>query len=478
MATDRLEQLITKLNKNWQRDAKKAIKYFQKLLAEGVKVDAAIDKVQKHYLGLFTLPELRPALVEAAAYAYGIVPSVLTTAQVELMGAELSRAWDASGMKLSEKLHSAEQKMRKAIIDTMQEQIRQNKTWQQAARALYDGYMGGENVYTGGSDIIRRQDMARYMQAVRHATDDSPLALRQQAQALERINALARRGAPNKALQAAYNELLEMVQMGEDEQIAKAATVAINEKSRYVAERITRTEIARAWADGFWAKAQADSDIVAVKYKLSSRHPVFDICDMYAKADMFGLGAGVYPKDKVPALPVHPHCLCRYVEVIHGEVDIDKQHEQVRAAGDKWLNELPEQRRAQVLGRTGAEAWEDGADWRKYMRGFSGFREAESRLKNISGKGIIRVNKTELLAEPNSITEVVNSKGGVDRNYYDENGRQYKQISNNDHGKPKWHPFGKHGEHAHDYRYVNGELIRGAARELTESERIEIGDLL
>ena len=392
MATDRLEQLITKLNKNWQRDAKKAIKYFQKLLAEGVKVDAAIDKVQKHYLGLFTLPELRPALVEAAAYAYGIVPSVLTTAQVELMGAELSRAWDASGMKLSEKLHGAEQKMRKAIIDTVQEQMRQNKTWQQAARALYDGYMGGENVYTGGSDIIRRQEMTRYMQAVRHATDGSPLALRKQAQALERINALARRGAPNKALQAAYNELLEMVQTGEDEQIARAAAVAINEKSRYVAERITRTEMARAWADGFWAKAQADSDIVAVKYKLSSRHPVFDICDMYAKADMFGLGAGVYPKDKVPALPVHPHCLCRYVEVIHGEVEIEKQHEQVRAAGDKWLNDLPDQRRAQVLGRVGAEAWEDGADWRKYMRGFSGFREAESRLSEVQGRG----RKTEI----------------------------------------------------------------------------------
>ena len=478
MATDRLEQLISKLNKSWQRDAKKAIKYFQKLLAEGIKVEAAIDKVEKSYSELFTLLELRPALVEAAAYAYGIVPSVLSTAQVERMGDELSRAWDASGMKLSEKLHGAEQKMRKAVIDTVQEQLHRNKTWQQAARALYDGYMGGENVYTGGSDIIKRQEIARYLQAVRHATDGSPLALRQQMQAMERINSLARRGAPNKALKAAYNELLEKVQLGEDEQIARAAAVAINEKSRYVAERITRTEMARAWADGFWAKAQADNDIVAVKYKLSSRHPVFDICDMYAKADMFGLGAGVYPKNKVPALPVHPHCLCRYVEVIRGEVEIEKQHEQVRAAGDKWLNELPAQRRAQVLGRVGAEAWEEGADWRKYMRGFSGFREAESRLKNISGKRIIRVDKTELCAEPNSITEVIHFKGGVDRNYYDENGRQYKQISNNDHSKPKWHPFGKQGEHAHDYQYVNGELIRGAARELTEAERIEIGDLL
>ena len=96
---------------------------------------------------------------------------------------------------------------------------------------------------------------------------------------------------------------------------------------------------------------KTDADIVAVKFKLSSRHPVFDICDMYAKADMYGLGAGIYPKDKLPPLPVHPHCLCRYVEVIEGEVDMKQQRDQVREAGDKWLNSLPEARRAQVLGQ-------------------------------------------------------------------------------------------------------------------------------
>jgi len=100
---------------------------------------------------------------------------------------------------------------------------------------------------------------------------------------------------------------------------------------------------------------KTDADIVAVKFKLSSRHPVFDICDMYAKADMYGLGAGIYPKDKLPPLPVHPHCLCRYVEVIEGEVDMKQQRDQVREAGDKWLNSLPESRRC-----WGVEAWRRG----------------------------------------------------------------------------------------------------------------------
>ena len=382
--TDRLAQLINKLNKSWRIEAKKAVKYLMRLLAKGVKTEAAITEVQQRYPNLATLPELQPALVEAAAYAYGIVPSVLTTAQVKLMGEQLAGKWDESGMTLSEKLHGVGVKMRGAIVSTLQEQMRRNKIWTEAARALYDGYGDdGQNVYNGGKDIISRQDLPKYLQKVRLATGNDLQALAEQRQAIDKINRLARNGAPNKALQAAYNELMEAVQKGNEKAIEKAVEVAINEKSRYVAERITRTEMARAWADGFVAKMKKDADIVAVKFKLSSCHPVFDICDMYAKADMYGLGAGIYPKDKLPPLPVHPHCLCRYVEVIEGEVDMQQQRDQVREAGDKWLNSLPESRRAQVLGRDGLKAWKDGKDWRKYMRGYAGLREVESRLIGI-----------------------------------------------------------------------------------------------
>lgn len=380
--TDRLAQLINKLNKSWRRDAKKAVAYLQRLIASGMKFEEALDNVQRHYGKLFTLPELRPALVEAAAYAYGIVPTMLTKAQVESMGEELADKWDESGMTLSEKLHGVGVKMRGAIVSTLQEQMRRNKTWTEAARALYDGYGDdGRNVYNGGKDIISRQDLPKYLQKVREATGNDLQALAEQRQAIDNINRLAKNGAPNKALQAAYNKLLEAVQKGNEKAIEKAVEVAVNEKSRYVAERITRTEMARAWADGFIAKMKTDADIVAVKFKLSSRHPVFDICDMYAKADMYGLGAGIYPKDKLPPLPVHPHCLCRYVEVIEGEVDMQQQRDQVREAGDKWLNSLPESSRAQVLGRKGLKAWEDGEDWRKYMRGYAGLREVKGRLQ-------------------------------------------------------------------------------------------------
>lgn len=100
-------------------------------------------------------------------------------------------------------------------------------------------------------------------------------------------------------------------------------------------------------------------------------------------------------------------------------------------------------------------------------------------LKNAVGKPIIEVKKTLLKGEPNSITQLVSKKGGIDRNYYDENGRQFKQIANNDHGNAKMHPFGKNGEHAHDYVYdENGKLIDRPIRELSVEERRENGDIL
>ena len=297
---------------------------------------------------------------------------------------------------------------------------------------------------------------------------------------------MAKKGAPNKALKTAYKELLERAQNGTEKQVQRACKVAMEEKARYVAERIARTEAARAWADGFWAQIQADDDVVAVQFKLATRHPFFDICDMFAKADMFGLGAGVFPKNKIPPIPVHPHCLCRYTELYDGEVDMAKQKEQVKQAGDKWLKSLPEAQRMQVLGVKGTASWEDGKSWQSIIHGWAGLREVNTRLKDankklseLEKKGIIEVDKTTLTGPPNGITQKTNKFGGIDRNYYDSNGRQYKQISNNDHNHPKYKGFGEHGEHAHDYVYDDdGNLIDRPARELTKEERHFNGDIL
>ena len=46
----------------------------------------------------------------------------------------------------------------------------------------------------------------------------------------------------------------------------------------------------------------------------------------------------------------------------------------------------------------------------------------------------------------------LDENGSVDsRGFYDSNGMKNKDIHTNDHGNPKWHNYGIHGEHAHNY---------------------------
>lgn len=103
----------------------------------------------------------------------------------------------------------------------------------------------------------------------------------------------------------------------------------------------------------------------------------------------------------------------------------------------------------------------------------------EETVKNAAGQTVKIVGHIDPRGEPNSITQKVNGNGGIDRNYYGADGRQTKQISNHDHGHPKQHNFGMHGEHAHDYILdENGNIKHGKARELTEQERKENSDML
>lgn len=479
-----LNAIIARFNKEWQAVAEKAIKELYKLVEGGKKVDVAVKALKRKYPELFQLPGLIDSLVEATAYGYGIVPEVLTAAAYAKMATALERPWASDGMTLSKRLHGASKQMREAIVDTIRTQLNLNASWTNAARELYDGY-------NSGKAVVREQDIPNYLRLVRHATAGSPEQLRAARQAMNNINRLARNGAPTKSLKAAYNQLVQQALTGSDEALQKACWVAVQEKSRYVAERIARTEMARAYADGFLADIEADDDVVAVKWKTGTRHPVFDICDMYAKADMYGLGPGIYPKDKLPKLPAHPHCMCKLVKIYAADLDGKKAKENIEGAVNAYLEKLSDNQRMQLMGINGAKAWQSGESWQDYLRGWQGLGKQESRLRKIllqlhadeklpanKDNGIIRVQKVSLTEEPYAITERVNSNGGIDRNYYDANGRQYLQITNNDHGQPKAHPFGKHGEHAHDYKYVNGVLFRGKGRELTEDERKKAGDFL
>ena len=126
----------------------------------------------------------------------------------------------------------------------------------------------------------------------------------------------------------------------------------------------------------------------------------------------------------------------------------------------------------------------------KYSQASESVRSNVQKMKPLekSGKSsTIKVNKvisghssTPKQTDANSIIDHVDKDGNVDvRSFYGDDGMKQKDIHTNDHGNPKWHDYGEHGEHGHDYEWNDdGRLKNKTTRELSKDERKENGDIL
>ncbi len=101
-----------------------------------------------------------------------------------------------------------------------------------------------------------------------------------------------------------------------------------------------------------------------------------------------------------------------------------------------------------------------------------------------SGKGdtikLTGHKSPSLHGTPNTVVDHLSDNGDVKaRVFYDNLGHKINEIHTSDHGRPKYHDFGEHGEHAHDYEWnENGEMIDRSPREITSNERKENKDIL
>lgn len=362
-----LRRIVARFERRFRKEARDIIRILLRALRRGVPVEQAVRRLGEVY----NMDDLDAALFEAACSGYGILPQDVPQAQRAAWGAALAKSWNTDGMRLSKRLHGGSKAMREAIITTVKTEMKAGNTWRQAARKLYDGY--------GYGHVIKGDGLPKYMEEAIAAIRSDPLLMNQATKkALRQIEQLSQHGAPTVPLRVAYRKLVAAAETGVDKKLEKAIYQAVNEKSRYIADRIARTEIARAYGDGFFLRVKQNPNIVAVRWKLSRRHPKRDICDLYANADLFGLGKGVYPKDKAPTYPAHPHCLCDLSEIVVGDVDMDQEHEQVAQGGEEYLKRLKPHELESILGVDGAKRWKAGADWQDFLK--VKLRRPETRL--------------------------------------------------------------------------------------------------
>lgn len=276
--------------------------------------------------------------------------------------AAMAKAWAEDGLTLSERTTHGRRWVVEQATKTIEAAIKKGGSVMTLAKELFDGY--------GHDHVIPKQEIPKFMgKLVALSKDYQGNAFKRALRDAQRnIDKLSTQG-----LKAAYNGIIDAISKGNEEMVDKAIYVATQEKARYFAERIARTEKARAYMDGVMYKYANDPDCIAFKWKLSSRHPCDDICDLYARADLWGMGEGIFPKDKLPKLPVHPNCMCRVVPIFHGSTRVTSEtpKDKTLAGGLAYIMILTEMQRHSLLGVNGAKEVQKGASWKQYARGYS-----------------------------------------------------------------------------------------------------------
>lgn len=267
-------------------------------------------------------------------------------------------AMPVGDITLSQRLYAHTQQTANEVAAIVRQQAQGITQARDLARRLYDGY----NPADGIKRPLEGRARADLPKALRALTDDA-VTRQELARLIERGQQQAAR-IKSEALKAAYLQAFEKATDGMKEQaLRRALWVAEREKTRYMANRIAQTELKRAHTDAWAAEIMADEFVDVVQVKMNPRHPLPDICDVHARANLWGLGPGLYPKAKAPKPPFHPHCWCRLVT--RPDLSAEKAREREGAVRE-LLRSMPAAEAARVLGSKErmAEVM-NGGDWRK-----------------------------------------------------------------------------------------------------------------
>lgn len=278
----------------------------------------------------------------------------------------MAESWAADNLTLSSRFYGRSKAIKQSVADTLTQAFKTNKAVRDTAKSIFDGY--------GNGGIIPEASLPKFINDLTKLNitgGSTPEAKQLQRKVLRSVrDKVSRLTTPG--VRAAYTELTHAIDKGNEERINKALETAVQEKTRYNAERIARTENARAYADGQVNRYMNDDDVVAYKWRLAARHPRFDICDFYANADLYGLGKGVYPKDKLPTLPAHPHCMCHIQPLTELDIQENKQHKGINQAGLDYIQTLTKPNQEVLLGVNGRNTVLSGKGaWQNFARGWT-----------------------------------------------------------------------------------------------------------
>jgi hypothetical protein len=165
-----------------------------------------------------------------------------------------------------------------------------------------DGYRLSDRIWKGGREV--RREIDRILQdGIRNGTSAVDLA---------------------DNLQRFLNPDAAPITYHKDGRIVRRNTTKTpyGKSGSSFARALARTEISRAHGMAVIESAKVTPGVRGVQWRLSGSHPEPDACDDNASRDRYGLGAGVYPPDKVPRYPNHPNDICALLPAVASRADV------------------------------------------------------------------------------------------------------------------------------------------------------------
>lgn len=206
--------------------------------------------------------------------------------------------------------------------------------------------------------------------AARRAASGDPAARRKYEDAvarwagrIERLGQGRERRPGAHTVRSSTQRLVTELRDAREDQVDSIVDRWVLDRARYQARQIARHETVEAYRDGYRRSTEDNPAVVGYRWQLSPRHPRPDICDLYANQNLYGLGPGGYPPDKLPATP-HPNCLCVQTAIVdrfHTRRELARMRGQPEPPREwevgghetaaEWLRKQPEKFQRELLGQ-------------------------------------------------------------------------------------------------------------------------------
>ncbi len=279
MTDDEIDGFLSRQAGEIERRAEAAYQRLLESIRAGTEARSAVQEANDSFEGEF----------------YGVLASAFTDLLTKRISADRVRSMPLARITLSDRLYQNRQLVESTVLAAINRHNQAMRSARELALELYDGY---------GNDVDLLDVRKRLPRYLRDGVTGDEYA--------RTISRYAAKRLKTPALRASYLEALDAAEAGRpQDKINRMLRTAFAERNRYFANRIAQTELHRAYMDTRGGELMADQSLEFVQIRLSPTHPKVDICDVHAKADLYGLGPGIYPKGRAPQPPYHPFCRCK-----------------------------------------------------------------------------------------------------------------------------------------------------------------------